>query len=297
MSMPSLVAILVQIQERGFWRALGPGLHIEELAAPEPLLRVGPELLLEIQNRLFTEGYFQMGPLIPAADCALLAATLGALWRQHVPLVFAYVYDELWRVTPWFQPFLAAVLGADFRQLPDLWGHHLDHTAHDAGWSPHRDKTIDTLLPNRAPRSLSLWIPLTDATPMNGCMYLLPANLDENFVRGELEKVTIARPQDIRALPARAGELLCWKQGVLHWGGRSSGRAAGPRISLALEYQRGGEEPFNTPLLDPAVTPTFEQRLALVAKQILQYRHMYDLSDDMAELAERLRDRLPLPGG
>jgi len=103
-------------------------------------------------------------------------------------------------------------------------------------------------------------------------------------------------PQNIRAVPATAGSMLAWNQAVLHWGGRASQLAAAPRSSAAFEFQRGDRPPFNKPLLDPAQAPPFRQRLGLVGKQVLQYKHMYHpLSPEIAAMAESLRARF-MPG-
>ena len=93
------------------------------------------------------------------------------------------------------------------------------------------------------------------------------------------------------ALPATAGSFLAWNQAVLHWGGRASRLATAPRISAAFEFQRADQPAFNRPLLNPARLPSFTERLGLIAKQVLQYRHMYPLSSDVEQIATNLRDR------
>jgi hypothetical protein len=44
-------------------------------------------------------------------------------------------------------------------------------------------------------------------------------------------------------------------------------------------------------LLDPGRTPTFTERLGLIGKQVLQYRHMYPLSADVEAIATVLAER------
>ncbi|PNH04087.1 hypothetical protein TSOC_009776 [Tetrabaena socialis] len=47
------------------------------------------------------------------------------------------------------------------------------------GWPPHRDRpTMPLLPPDRLPPYLTLWVALTPATPDNGCIHVLPADLD-----------------------------------------------------------------------------------------------------------------------
>ena len=44
--------------------------------------------------------------------------------------------------------------------------------------------------------------------------------------------------------------------------------------------------PFNQPLMAPDKVPNLAFRLRLVAKQILQYQHMYALAPEIREIAE-----------
>jgi hypothetical protein len=87
---------------------------------------------------------------------------------------------------------------------------------------------------------------------------------------------------------------LCWNAALLHWGGRASPRATGPRISYAIEFQRADVPAFNPPLLDAAGPPPFAQRLALIGKQLRQYRHMHDVDATTASLADFLTEHFPL---
>jgi hypothetical protein len=49
---------------------------------------------------------------------------------------------------------------------------------------------------------------------------------------------------------------------------------------------------YNTPLTDPLLLFGFEDRLAMVAKQILQYREMYPLTAQVFELAGQITREL-----
>jgi hypothetical protein len=44
-------------------------------------------------------------------------------------------------------------------------------------------------------------------------------------------------------------------------------------------------------LLDPHSLPSFQQRLGLIGKVVLHYKHMYPLTLDVATVAEILRDK------
>ena len=132
-----------------------------------------------------------------------------------------------------------------------------------------------------------MWIPLTDATPLNSCIYLVPADRDPTYGTPE-DRQWQHKHADVRALPAAAGSVLSWTQAVLHWGSSASARETLPRISVAFEFQSGQVPPMNDPLTRPNEIPGFDQRLALIGKQILQYRHMYPLAPEIEGLAQAL---------
>lgn len=244
------------------------------------------------------EGYVQVPGAIPTELTTPISETVAKFFRLGIPLPFAFVYDELWFAFQSLSTFLGAAMGADYRALPDFWVWHVNPNENAAGWGPHRDRVIPTLDPDNSPHTLTVWLPFTDATPLNGCMYVLPAHRDDRFVERRWDgegNNTVHNPQDIRALPATAGSMLAWNQAVLHWGSRGSRLGTGPRISAAFEFQRADRPAFNNPLLDPHRVPPFSERLGLIGKQVLQYRHMYPLPDDVAAIATTLFEQY-MPG-
>ena len=118
-------------------------------------------------------------------------------------------------------------------------------------------------------------------------MYIVPAHRDKNYGTAQ-DKEWKFDYADIRALPGQPGSVFVWNQAVLHWGSRTSEFSDQVRISAAFEFQRGDVQPFNQPLLDPHALPTFDARLKLIAKQILQYEHMYPLTPEMKLFASLL---------
>lgn len=273
------------------WHALCPGYTIGASVAP-PVARLPP--LDPIVASLRREGHVNVPCVLDPDDVATTLELVEVLRAKKVPLAFAFVYDAPWRLFASLRPFLTAVLGAGYRALPDFWVWYLppDDAAH--GWGPHRDRLRPTVDADGTLASLTVWLPLTDATPLNGCIYVLPAHRDPCFTRrcwDGPDHTTLYAPQDIRALPAAAGSLLAWNQNLLHWGGRASVMAEGPRVSVSCEFQRADRSPFSTPWLDPVTAPDFTRRLGLVAKQLLQYQHMDPLDRATATLALALRER------
>lgn len=279
------------VSRREFWVRMCPGVSIEAGGT------CAPAVVGEFATRMAVlkrEGYVQVPDALPESVVAPIRAAVSTLFQRGIPLAFAFVYDELWQAFRSLSEFLSHVLGPGYRALPDFWVWHVNPSDDAVGWGPHRDRLSATLDDDNSPRTLTVWLPFSDATPLNGCMYMLPAHRDPRFVqrRWDGEDNTVVRNlQDIRALPATAGTLFAWNQAVLHWGGRGSDLGAAPRISAAFEFQRSDCVPFNSPLLDPYRVPTFTERLGLIGKQVLQYRHMYPLPGDIEAIATVLAER------
>lgn len=271
------------------WRDLLPTLHLGGQAAG-PCVRTRPIGAPEVERALGDlrdDGVLELPELLYSDDAARMAAAVTALRRLGLPPLFLFVFDEPWALAARVSAVVGQALGPDYRLLPDFWSWFVAPSDNDRGWVPHRDRPG---LPkfDGMPASMTLWVALTDATPRNGCMVVLPKRRDAHYGTDLAQDLTRDELQDVRALPARAGTALMWDQDVYHWGGRSSARAAGPRISLALEFQRGDLDPLNAPLLDPAAPPDFHDRLRLIGKQLLQYQHMHPLSPALTDFATRM---------
>ena len=279
------------VQDPNFWRKLNPQLVISEAGDKRslPAYEIHQQHWPEHFQQLREEGYLHWDRVLPPDLVSLLSSTVVNLYNYGINPSFAFVYDLFWSVARRLRQVLAPVLGEDYRQLPDFWVWYVNPDEQQAGWRPHRDRVqCNPLLEDGMPKSLTVWSALTNATPLNGCIYLLPANLDAdyyNFAQRDSE----VNVQGIRALPVSAGSILMWNQRVIHWGGTASPRAREPRISLAIEFQRADERPYNEPLLYfPDELIPFNLRLMLIAKQFLQYTHMYPISDELKRLAEKL---------
>jgi hypothetical protein len=273
----------------GFWTALAPELHVNDAAflAQQRAMNVDAKSMQALRDLIRVEGYFQLPPQQWGLPIKQMADLIRALDQQAIPLPFSFVYDEFWCLYVRLHQILEGLLGPGYLRLPDFWTWLVDPGRGQSGWSPHRDKGHWSLFPDGSPKAVTVWIPLTDATTLNGCMYLVPADRDPTYGTPD-DQQWKHKPSDIRALPAEAGSVFCWNQAVLHWGSRSSPRAADARISVAFEFQSAQVEPFNQPLTSPLEIPNLEFRLKLIGKQILQYKHMYPLAPEVAALAERL---------
>lgn len=256
-----------------FWRELCPDLTIEGSCAVPPANLADPESLLRL---LRSEGYVNEPGILPLTWIDRLRTAVRTLHERGIPPTFGFVYDEFWLIFRSLEPLLTRVLGPDNRVLPAFWAWYVEPSDAAAGWTPHRDRPQAAIAPDNTPDSLSIWLPLTNATPLNGCMHILPAQWDDNFkVRSwpkNLETVMLgAQLQNVRALPAPAGSLLAWNQALYHWGGRASKMGEEPRCSISVEFQRGDRAPLSTPLIHPQDVLPFRSRLGLIGRLMQSY--------------------------
>jgi hypothetical protein len=273
-----------------FWRSTCPDLSITLEQTSRDIAPLALDMEQHDENwrsHLVDEGYLQFNNAIPATENQRLRDSILSVIEKGWPPVCAFVYDEFWNFFHSLRELTGSCLEAETAMLPDFWIWHVDPATGDSGWGPHRDRNINTLSPNGMPMSATVWVTLTEANPLNGCMYLVPANQDPSY-RQFNSRGGPTNPQSARALCAPEGSVLLWNQHVFHWGGRSCDRTTAPRISMAFEFQRTDIEPYRRPLLSVTELPPFRRRLMLIATQILQYRHMYQFSDDIVAIANRI---------
>lgn len=259
-----------------YWRELIPELGIGAYRRPDPCL-ITPECLAAVSDDLQQRGYFVLPPLL-AEECRPIAEAIGRLAARGIPPVLIWIYDAPWMLFARMNGFLKYFLGEGVRLLPHFWAWHVtaDQTfsaSRETGWPMHRDCSVPTVIDGII-MSLSLWIGLSDARVENGCMHVLPLDVERRLGRNARTPEELPDGAAV-ALAVPAGTVMGWRQDVLHWGGRA--RVVQPRISLSLEYQNPAFAPLAQPLLDPLVPPSFDERLGLIADQFAKYRHMQPL--------------------
>lgn len=284
-----------KLKEKEFWIKLNPKLHVDEksFSASQNIIRFDQTTLEEIKKEIIEDGYFQINPVDWGLPLNEMKLAVRNFYDMGLPTPFVFVYDEFFLMPYKVSGILSFILGNDFKILPDFWAWYVDPLKAEKGWEPHRDTGIESLFETGMPKSLTVWVPLTNATPKNGCIYIVPAQWDPYFA-DPANNYKNFQHQHIRALPAEAGSILGWNQAVIHWGGRSSKKAKEPRISFAFEFQRGDVTPLNEPLLPYDRLPDLNLRLQLIGKQILQYEHMYPLRQDIKEIAIKFTEGLKI---
>jgi hypothetical protein len=287
-------ARLQQAQDADYWRALNPQLHIG--AAPRADLELLPASDAEISkcvDSVARFGYFKLPPIIAPHVLQEMVTAVQRLESEDWPATLAMVYDEFWQLsrTSTALRLLEGILGPGFKQNSNSWTHHVRPARGSSGWHPHIDGLQDSK------DRLSLWIPLTDATLDNGCMYVIPrdrmpAALLNKYVKAEPVEQGDAELmlQSSYAMPAAAGSMMGWGFDVMHWGSVCTGDFP-VRISVALEFLSAGVTPFpeELPLIDGAGPPIpFAQRVHAIARGIVKYDKFEPLVARYKDLASQI---------
>ncbi len=272
-----------------FWQQFAPQLHIESPGyAQAPMPSLHNDVVHSIQGLVRQEGYFQGNLSHWNTPYAAVTDVISRLNTAGLLPVFAFMYDEMWMLAHQLHPVIEGLLGPNYAMLPDFWAWHVDPTKAESGWRPHRDKGYRALAADGSATSVTAWIPLTAATTLNGCMYIVPADRDPTYGTPQDIDWKFQYP-DVRALPANPGDFFVWNQAVLHWGSHASPRAGdAPRMSCAFEFQRTDIPAWNQPLLQPRGVLSYADRVRLIGKQVKQYQHMYPLPAHLVSLADRM---------
>ena len=274
---------------KDYWLSLCPWMHIEDL----DLIHGSEHMDFDAKDLrrwrllLLKEGYFQLPPMAELLGTDNLRRAVVKLVEEGWMSPFGFMYDEFWLLFLRLGKLIATVMHEDFYRLPDFWIWHIDPKKEESGFVPHRDKGRIALFEDGRPKSVTMLISLSRATPLNGCMYLVPAHRDPTYNTENERKIGFAY-QDIRALPAEPGTVFMWNQSVMHWGSHASHNATEPRVSVAVEFQRADVPPFNQPLSRVEDIPLLKSRVRLICKQTLQYTHLYTLSPKVKVVADQV---------
>jgi len=244
-----------------YWKNLIPQFHINDSDTCQDFIEFSDSDLDEIVYRMKEEGYLAIDPVKWNVDLDLLSAGIKTIVDAgHLP-VYGFIYDEYWNVFRLLNNLILKILGP-YKNRCRLWIWYIDPTQERKGFSIHREyKLIDKI--GELPKFLTIWVPLTDATNLNSCMYVVPANRDPYYLNQSVNNFGFAY-EDIRALPAEKGSILGWNHSLLHWGSRSSSRTDKPRISISAEFQSVDSQFIDNFNCDLAQEITFDQRLTII---------------------------------
>ena len=264
-AVPSGLALAAQSPE--FWRRLAPGLTVSDTLPSRVVDRSDTQIDRDRMN-LTHEGYVHVKQPGIVAPFAEIAEAMNRIVDAGLPAAFIGVYDEVWAIAAQMQGIMDGMFAGHAAMIPNFWASFSD--AGDAGATAGRRRPGVSLNKDGTPRAVSVWLPITDATTENGCIYVVPADQDRNYGKAPAERAD-ASLQAIRALPASAGDLLIWTGETYTWQSCSAKRHEdGPQLALSWEFQDALEAPLGDYLVDSFPYVPFEMRLGIIAEQMPQ---------------------------
>lgn len=261
-----------------------------------------------------------------------LAKGVTFLHKNHgLPATFILLFDEAWELA--FHPSTQQIISKTNHEKNvfnfDILAWYIDPSEGASGFSPHRDRQpSNEMVPSSFHKDgqakyITLWIALTNATPQNSCLYVIPKQYDPGYMKGDDkdddneneyqdENENIDDPlsrclqdkqsyQHIRALPRNVGESVAFTHRILHWGSKGDADYVdNPRIAISFVCSDASfEKPYlkNYELyLKNMSPPPFEIRLLLVCAQLLIYYQRFDLPKETIracyEYCKEKRDEL-----
>ena len=322
MTIPSLDKFLSsknrsEWDDPSFWRGLCPELSISE---GEDLRRhpgafqgqrASEEECKRRRDRLVDDGYALVDDSIESEEVTgKISRSIASLHTHRgLPATFSLLYDETWTLARSAAETLTSSTCPANRFNYDVLAWHVDPREGAAGFSPHRDRqpaeAAPTFHSDGVAKYVTQWVALTDASPENSCLYVIPKQCDPGYINGDdvdddnggdgdggdekrhtgsdpLQRALSTKEsyQNIRALPRRAGQSVLFTHRILHWGSRGNPNASattGPRIAISFVCS---DPTFEAPYLDGSLQdslPSFRTRLLLVCAQLLIYYQRFDL--------------------
>lgn len=257
--------LAIASQSREFWRRMAPELTISDL--PQRCgIAARQDQVSRARIRLVNDGFLHLKN--PGLDAPLerIAAVMDRIVKTGMPAAFIAVYDEVWSIISEMQPGLDELLDGGAALVPSFWASHTEEAGSELAAT--RRRAGNGVFSDGTAKNLTIWMPLTTATPENGCMYVVPAGQDRNYGRAGAPRADAALP-GIRALPAKAGDILIWSGETYHWQSRPHRHNEdGPLMSLNWEVQSKKTQPLEGLVIDSFSHVPFETRLAILARQM-----------------------------
>jgi hypothetical protein len=231
-----------------------------------------------------TDGFVVFNSFNPMMDSLTDAIVKGIykLRAKGFPPTFFLLLDECWELIQMFSNSLKTITENKYCNF-DILAWVIEPNG--AGFSPHRDRQPDEVATsfhsNGFPKYCTCWVALTEASPENSCLYMIPKWADPGYAVLEGNDTDPMREalkdkhdyQNIRALPLTEGNSVVFSHRILHWGSKATSTrtpSRPPRISMAFAFS---DDSFEKPYLnvEHLPLPPFELRVALACAQMIIY--------------------------
>jgi hypothetical protein len=261
-----------RLEDEDGWRRLVPWLHLTDNAGWDDACAAcdaASTAAAALRRGIVERGYVRADGLIDHEVASSLARAMRSLREEGLHPLFAFVYDEPWRMLARIVPFISTTLGVEMDAVADFWGWYLTPPGDRGGWSPHRGRYEDVRTGDGLPALVNAWVSLSEVTPSRACMHLVALPDDPGWPHALSHRPFIL--QAGRPEPTSPGTVLFWNANVLHWGGAMDPAEVAPRVSASFSLARRGWEP-QTGRIPRSLS--FEERLDLIAEQVLMYGAM-----------------------
>ena len=273
-----------------FWTSICKNLSIEAEATYSAVPKVADGCpTAKYRELLRKRGYAQVNELMPEFLISKLRAGIKQLREHNLPASFILLFDETWQLARVSRQLLEkSTLETNEFQF-DILAWCIEH----GGFTPHRDRQPEnarsTIGENGDAKFVTNWIALTESSPENSCLYVIPKEHDPGYMDGDSDDqdpLQRALPnkqafQNIRALPREPGQSLLFTHRLIHWGSIKDPDAS-PRIALSFVCS---DPSYEKPYIDPGYftedkMPPFSIRLLLICAQLLVYYQRFDLTTE-----------------
>lgn len=275
-----------------FWNKFCHSLSIEGKATAEPITSTIPlDESTRWKNKLVSSGYVLVDECMDAALIKRLAEGIEQLHEVGLPATFIFLFDETWDLARASRSILKSSSHSNNDFNFDLLAWFVE--AGKGGFSPHRDRqpedAASTFYPDGQAKFLTHWIALSEASPENSCLHVIPKTHDPGYINGDNDSEDPLRRalpdkesfQHIRALPRKPGQSILFTHRIIHWGSKNDPDSAfPPRIAISFVCSNPS---YESPLLKADYfveerIPPFHIRLLLVCAQLLIYYQRFDLN-------------------
>ena len=244
----------------------------------------------EQERRILQDGYFTTNLHISHLT-SRLAQGIRNLRVAGWPASFILMYDEAWELSKLIDQKMGPLTGNT--NNGDMLAWDIDPLRNEAGFSPHRDRQPEDIPSsfhdNGMPKYSTAWVALTDATPDNSCLYVIPKEYDPGYTTGDLDEIDpLARCltdktcyQNIRALPIPSGHGIFFTHRILHWGsrGRKGKSKQEPRMALSVACSTKDYEPsYFADETKQLPFPEYNVRLGLICGQCICYHERFSFN-------------------
>ena len=281
------------ITDINYFRRILPFLTFEEKETIPDISHLNPDK--EWKHVLNKQGVVRSYPNevwgedgIPNNLFRKLVRGIDRLKELNLPIALIAVSKELQSLMRAVAKFVQHGMGGSYKYIAD---YAIFRVGLDAkGWPPHRDRDAweNALDAHGNPMYITAWMPITNSTTLNSCLYFVPRIHDPTYEKDRRKSYMevlfdgsdgYKAYQNIVALPVNAGGLISFSSRTVHWGSTPLPPVKGEKRKhsnrYAISFAVAREKFESQPLARKGATeyPTFIESVVVTASLCLRYNH------------------------